>query len=102
MYKCITIHLLMRITLIYTLRMNMTLADLSPGDSAKLDKIDTQDPGVIRLMILGMVEDITVRMENIAIGGDPLEVGFFGSSVSLRKEQARHFKVTRITSSPST
>jgi Fe2+ transport system protein FeoA len=82
--------------------MNMTLADLSPGDSAKLDKIDTQDPGVIRLMILGMVEDITVRMENIAIGGDPLEVGFFGSSVSLRKEQARHFKVTRITSSPST
>jgi Fe2+ transport system protein FeoA len=82
--------------------MNMTLADLSPGDSAKLDKIDTQDPGVIRLMILGMVEDITVRMENIAIGGDPLEVGFFGSSVSLRKEQARHFKVTRITSTPST
>lgn len=77
----------------------MTLADLAPGDTAKLDKIDTQDPGVIRLMILGMVEDITVRMENIAIGGDPLEVGFFGSSVSLRKEQARHFEVTRITAS---
>jgi len=77
----------------------MTLAELAPGDSAKLDKIDTQDPGVIRLMILGMVEDITVRMENIAIGGDPLEVGFFGSSVSLRKEQARHFKVTRIPTS---
>ena len=77
----------------------MTLADLAPGDIARLDEIDTQDPGVIRLMILGMVEDITVRMENIAIGGDPLEVGFFGSSVSLRKEQARHFKVTRLTAS---
>ena len=74
----------------------MTLADLQPGESAKLDEIDTRDPGVIRLMILGMVEDITVRMENIAIGGDPLEVGFFGSSVSLRKEQARHFSVSRI------
>lgn len=74
----------------------MTLADLTPGDMAKLDQIDTADPGVIRLMILGMVEDITVRMENIAIGGDPLEVGFFGSSVSLRKEQARHFRVSRI------
>ena len=55
----------------------MTLADLATGDIAKLDEIDTRDPGVIRLMILGMVEDITVRMENIAIGGDPLEVGFF-------------------------
>ncbi|HEY5775450.1 MAG TPA: FeoA family protein [Xanthomonadales bacterium] len=75
----------------------MTLADLTRGDIAKLIKIDTNDPGVIRLMILGMVEDITVRVENIAIGGDPLEIGFFGSSISLRKEQARHFKVARIT-----
>ena len=74
----------------------MTLAELAPGETAKLDEIDTRDPGVIRLMILGMVEDITVRMENVAIGGDPLEVGFFGNSVSLRKEQARHFKVTRL------
>jgi len=79
----------------------MTLADLAPGDTAKLDKIDTRDPGVIKLMILGMVEDITVRMENVAIGGDPLEVGFFGSSVSLRREQARHFKVTRLNDDPS-
>jgi Fe2+ transport system protein FeoA len=74
----------------------MTLADLTRGDIAKLIKIDTNDPGVIRLMILGMVEDITVHVENIAIGGDPLEIGFFGSSISLRKEQARHFKVARI------
>jgi Fe2+ transport system protein FeoA len=74
----------------------MTLADLAPGESAQLIEIDTRDPGVIRLMVLGMVEDVTVRMENIAIGGDPLEVGFFGSSVSLRKEQARRFKVTPI------
>ncbi|MGD9020539.1 MAG: FeoA family protein [Lysobacterales bacterium] len=74
----------------------MTLADLTPGESARLIEIDTRDPGVIRLMILGMVEDVTVRMENVAIGGDPLEVGFFGSSVSLRKEQARRFKVKPI------
>lgn len=73
----------------------MTLADLAPGESAKLEAIDTRDPGVIRLMILGMVEGITVHMKNIAIGGDPLEIGFFGSSVSLRREQARRFKVTR-------
>lgn len=74
----------------------MTLADLAPGETATLEQIDTSDPGVIRLMILGMVEDITVSLENVAIGGDPLEVSFFGSSVSLRKEQARHFKVKRI------
>ncbi len=80
----------------------MTLADLAPGESAKLDEIDTRDPGVIRLMILGMVEDITVHMKNVAIGGDPLEIGFFGSSISLRREQARCFKVTRIDGAAST
>ena len=79
----------------------MTLADLAPGDTARLTEINTMDPGVIKLMMLGMVEDITVRMENIAIGGDPLEVGFFGSSISLRKEQARHFKVTPINGAAS-
>ncbi len=77
----------------------MTLADLKPGDRATLREIDTEDPGVIRLMILGMVENIKVRLENVAIGGDPLEVGFFGSSVSVRKEQARHFRIDRITES---
>ena len=79
----------------------MTLADLVPGETARLDEINTMDPGVIKLMMLGMVEDVTVRMENIAIGGDPLEVGFFGSSISLRKEQARHFKVTPINGAAS-
>jgi len=77
----------------------MTLADLKPGDCAHLDTIETTDPGVIRLMTLGMVENIEVRLENVAIGGDPLEVGFFGSSVSVRKEQARHFRITRIVES---
>lgn len=80
----------------------MTLADLAPGESATLEEIDTRDPGVIRLMILGMVEDITVHMKNVAIGGDPLEIGFFGSSVSLRKEQARRFKVNRLESTITT
>lgn len=80
----------------------MTLADLVTGDIARLDAIDTHDPSVIRLMMLGMVEDVTVRLKNVAIGGDPLEIGFFGSSVSVRKEQARHFKVTRKTASDET
>jgi len=74
----------------------MTLADLKPGDSAIVEEINTSDPGVIQLMILGMVENIRVRLENIAIGGDPLEVGFFGSKVSVRKEQARHFRISRV------
>lgn len=90
----------MRITLIYIeFGQSMTLADLKPGDSAIVKSINTSDPAVIQLMILGMVEDIRVRLENIAIGGDPLEVHFFGSKVSVRKEQARQIRITRISES---
>ena len=71
----------------------MTLADLKPGQTARIQSIDTQLPGVVRLMVLGLVEGADVRFRHAAIGGDPLEFSVFGTSISIRKEQARQFKV---------
>lgn len=71
----------------------MTLADLRPGQSARIESIDTNNPGIVRLMVLGLIEGVTVRFENAAIGGDPLEISLFGSSISVRKQQAKNFLV---------
>jgi ferrous iron transport protein A len=71
----------------------MTIADLKPGQTARIQSVDTRLPGVIRLMVLGLVEGADVRFRHAAIGGDPLEVSVFGSSISIRKEQARQFQV---------
>ena len=71
----------------------MTLAELKPGQSARIDSIDTSSPGIVRLMVLGLIEGVTVRFENAAIGGDPLEISLFGASVSIRKQQAQKFLV---------
>jgi Fe2+ transport system protein FeoA len=71
----------------------VTLADLKRGQSARIRTIDTADPGIVRLMVLGLIEGVTVRFENAAIGGDPLEISLFGTSVSVRKQQARHFQI---------
>jgi Fe2+ transport system protein FeoA len=49
---------------------------------------------VQRLMVLGLVEGAEVEYSSSAIGGDPLEIRLFGSAISLRKEHARHFKVS--------
>ena len=78
---------------------SMTLADLKPGQSACIKAIDTGNPGIVRLMVLGLIEGVTVRYENAAIGGDPLEVSLFGASVSVRKQQARQFLVEPVTTS---
>ena len=77
----------------------MTLADLKPGQSGSIKSIQTDSPGIVRLMVLGLVEGVHVRFENAAIGGDPLEISVYGASISVRREQARNFKLTGLPSS---
>ena len=69
----------------------MTLADLGPGQSGQIASINTDPPGIVRLMVLGLVEGVDVRFESSAIGGDPIEISVFGASISVRLEQARYF-----------
>ncbi len=72
----------------------MTLASLGRGQKAIIRAIDTSDPVVQRLMVLGLVEGAELEYSSSAIGGDPLEFRLFGNAISLRKEQARHFTVS--------
>jgi Fe2+ transport system protein FeoA len=71
----------------------MTLADLRPGQFARIIDVDTAYPGVLRLMIFGLVEGTPVRYRQSAIGGDPIEIEVMGAALSVRREQARHFTV---------
>jgi Fe2+ transport system protein FeoA len=49
-------------------------------------------------MVLGLVEGAEVELAGAAIGGDPMEFRLFGSGISLRQEQARHFTVSSLES----
>ncbi|MGI9200560.1 MAG: FeoA family protein [Woeseiaceae bacterium] len=71
-----------------------TLAGLKQGQTGTIQSIDASDPQVQRLMVLGLVEGTEVELASSALGGDPMEFRFFGSGISLRKEQASRFTVT--------
>lgn len=71
----------------------MTLTDLAPGETATIDAIDTGDPAVQRLMVLGLVEGAKLTFVRASLGGDPLEFRLFGAAISLRREQAKRFRV---------
>lgn len=71
----------------------LTLADLKPGDRARIESIETADPAVQRLMVLGLVEGAELTFLRRSLGGDPLEVRIYGAAISLRDEQARRFRV---------
>ena len=75
----------------------MTLRELNPGQSARIDAIDARQPGVVRLMVLGLIEGVEVQYENSAIGGDPMEVSVYGTAISIRKQQAGCFRISPIT-----
>lgn len=71
----------------------LTLADLKPGDRARIESIETADPAVQRLMVLGLVEGAELTFLRRSLGGDPLEIRIYGAAISLREKQARHFHV---------
>ncbi len=75
----------------------MTLRELTPGQSARIDAIDAKQPGVVRLMVLGLIEGAEVQYRNSAIGGDPMEVSVYGAAISIRKQQAASFRISPIT-----
>jgi ferrous iron transport protein A len=72
------------------------LSDLKPGDRVRIDTIDTADPAVQRLMVLGLVEGAEMTFLRSSLGGDPLEFRIYGASISLRRAQAQRFHVSRL------
>jgi ferrous iron transport protein A len=71
----------------------VTLSELRPGETGTIRSIETDKPGVVRLMVLGLVEGVQVSMGNAAIGGDPMEVSVYGAAISVRREQAIRFTI---------
>ena len=72
----------------------MTLASLKRGCKYVIHSINSADPDVQRLMVMGLVEGAEMELASSAIGGDPIEYRMYGNAISLRREQAQHFAVS--------
>ena len=73
-----------------------TLATLKRGQKGVIKAVDTTDPQVQRLMVLGLVEGAVVEHASSAIGGDPIEFRLFGCGISLGQEHAKFFQVALV------
>jgi Fe2+ transport system protein FeoA len=83
-------------TLILKQTFTSTLLSLRRGQKGVIKAVDTSDPAVQRLMVLGLVPGAELEFTGAAIGGDPLEFRLFGNGISLRREQALHFEVATV------
>ena len=72
--------------------MTVTLAELSPGQKAKVERIKGRSEINKRLVDMGLTPGSVIEMGRIAPLGDPIEIKVRGYHLSLRKEEAE--KVT--------
>lgn len=68
--------------------MNETLNNLPVGSCARVENIELDNAASQRLMILGLLPGIDVRVVQHAPLGDPIAIEFEGRRVSLRKREA--------------
>lgn len=71
----------------------MTLANLSVGERAKVTKILGETPATKRLMEMGLVPGVSVRVVKSAPFGDPIEIRVRGYSLAMRKAEAETIEV---------
>jgi ferrous iron transport protein A len=74
----------------------MNLSNLPIGATAKVIAVRGNNPISKRLMEMGVVPGVAVRVVKSAPFGDPLEVRVRGYHLAMRKNEADQIEVTNI------
>ncbi len=75
---------------------SMTLADLQKGESRTVVSVRGEDAVTRRLMEMGVIPGVAVRMVKSAPFGDPLEIKVRGYSLALRKNEAESVVLEKV------
>ena len=72
----------------------MTIASLSVGARAKVKKVAGSGPVSKRLMEMGVVPGVWIRVVKTAPFGDPIEIRLKGYNLAMRRNEAETIEVT--------
>ena len=76
----------------------MTLADLQKGESRNVLSIRGESLVTRRLMEMGVIPGVAVRMVKSAPFGDPVEINVRGYSLALRRSEAQSVELEQVAS----
>lgn len=74
----------------------MTLAELASGESRTVLSVRGENVITRRLMEMGVVPGVAVRMVKSAPFGDPIEIRVRGYSLALRRNEAEAIELEQI------
>ena len=78
-------------------KLTMTLADLAKGESRTVLSVNGESLVTRRLMEMGVIPGVAVRMVKSAPFGDPLEINVRGYSLALRRNEAESVELEQVT-----
>ncbi|MGI8812181.1 MAG: FeoA family protein [Pyrinomonadaceae bacterium] len=73
---------------------NMTLANLQKGKDARVIAVNGESTVMRRLMEMGVIPGVDIRMIKSAPFGDPLEVRVRGYRLALRRNEADAIEIS--------
>lgn len=73
----------------------MTLADLEKGQTRTVLSVRGEDAVTRRLMEMGVVPGVSVRMVKAAPFGDPVEINVRGYSLAMRRREAESVELVK-------
>ena len=74
---------------------SMTLADLEKGQTRTVLSVHGEDAVTRRLMEMGVIPGVSVRMVKAAPFGDPVEINVRGYSLALRRREAESVELVK-------
>ena len=74
----------------------MTLAELEKGESRTVLSVRGENMITRRLMEMGVIPGVAVRMVKSAPFGDPLEINVRGYSLALRRNEAQSVELEQV------
>lgn len=77
-------------------KINMTLADLKKGESRTVLSVHGEDVITRRLMEMGVIPGVAIRMVKSAPFGDPIEINVRGYSLALRRNEAESIMLEQV------
>jgi len=71
----------------------MTLRELPPGESARVIGVRGDSPISKRLMEMGVVPGVAIRVVKSAPFGDPMEIRVLGYNLAIRRNEAASIEI---------
>lgn len=71
----------------------MTLNDLKALQGCKVEKLNGDSLLKQRMMVMGIVPGVEIKMQKVAPLGDPIEIKLGGCNLSMRRQEAKTVQV---------